>query len=109
MAQDDRVAVVTGAASGMGVAIAEQLAAGGHRVALLDQNGDAAQREAESLRAHGARTLAAQGQTRQVACAARVYVIEPGQHITCTATDAQGQASEVRIGFEPGQGLRVVE
>jgi len=59
MAQDDRVAVVTGAASGMGVAIAEQLAAGGHRVALLDQNGDAAQREAESLRAHGARTLAA--------------------------------------------------
>jgi hypothetical protein len=56
-----------------------------------------------------AKTLAAQGQVSEVACAARVYVIEPGQHITCTATDAQGQASDVRIGFEPSTGLRVVE
>lgn len=56
-----------------------------------------------------ATTLAAQGGTWQGQCAARVYVIEPGQHITCTATDAEGQVSEVRIGFDQAGGLRVVE
>jgi 2-hydroxycyclohexanecarboxyl-CoA dehydrogenase len=57
MAATDRVAVVTGAASGMGVAIARTLAARGARVALLDLQGDAVARAAESLRATGARTL----------------------------------------------------
>ena len=36
-----RVAVVTGAGSGMGLAIARRLAADGHRVAMLDISGDA--------------------------------------------------------------------
>ena len=34
-----RVAVVTGGASGIGLGVAQQLAADGHRVALLDRNG----------------------------------------------------------------------
>ena len=52
-----RVAVVTGAASGMGSAISRHLADRGHRVALLDLDGDGAQRTAETLRAQGARVL----------------------------------------------------
>ncbi len=54
-----RVAVVTGAASGMGLAIAQRLASHGHRVALLDVDGDAAEQAAGDLRATGAQALAA--------------------------------------------------
>jgi NAD(P)-dependent dehydrogenase (short-subunit alcohol dehydrogenase family) len=54
-----RVAVVTGAASGMGLAIGRRLAAQGHRVALLDLNGDAAERAATDLRGTGAQAVAA--------------------------------------------------
>jgi len=53
-----RVAVVTGAASGMGQAIGRRLAARGHRVALLDLDGDGAGRVAEDCRAQGGRALA---------------------------------------------------
>jgi 2-hydroxycyclohexanecarboxyl-CoA dehydrogenase len=60
----DRVAVVTGAASGMGLAIARSLAARGERVALLDLQGDAALRAAESLRESGARAIGAQVDVR---------------------------------------------
>ena len=54
-----RVAVVTGAASGMGLAIAERLAQESHRVALLDLDGDGAEREAGNLRETGVRALGA--------------------------------------------------
>jgi 2-hydroxycyclohexanecarboxyl-CoA dehydrogenase len=60
MVETGRVAVVTGAASGMGLAIARQLAARGYRVALLDLHGDAAARAAEPLREAGARVLSAE-------------------------------------------------
>ena len=53
-----RVAVVTGAAAGMGSAISRRLADRGHRVALLDLDGEGAQRAAKDLRAHGARAWA---------------------------------------------------
>jgi 2-hydroxycyclohexanecarboxyl-CoA dehydrogenase len=52
-----RVAVVTGAASGMGLAIAQRLAGSGHRVAVLDLDGVAAERAAEELRGSGAQAL----------------------------------------------------
>jgi 2-hydroxycyclohexanecarboxyl-CoA dehydrogenase len=55
-----RVAVVTGAASGMGLAIARHLAARGDRVGLLDLQGDAALRAAEDLRETGATAIAAE-------------------------------------------------
>ncbi|HWP65951.1 MAG TPA: SDR family NAD(P)-dependent oxidoreductase [Candidatus Limnocylindria bacterium] len=58
MATTDRVAVVTGAASGMGLAIARHLAARGHRIGLLDVQGDAARRAAEELRGQGSRVIA---------------------------------------------------
>src|SRR6478672_9747619 len=53
-----RVAVVTGAAAGMGLAVAQRLAAAGNRVALLDLDGDAAARAAEQLRTSGSAAIA---------------------------------------------------
>lgn len=55
-----RVAVVTGAASGMGLAIARHLAARGDRVGLLDVRGDAAIEAAQDLRRTGATAIAAE-------------------------------------------------
>jgi len=60
MGATGRVAVVTGAASGMGLAIARHLAGRGNRVGLLDSQGDAACRAAEHLRETGATAIAAQ-------------------------------------------------
>ena len=57
MAARERVAVVTGAASGMGLAIARRLAAGGDRVALLDLQAEEALRAAEELREAGAQAI----------------------------------------------------
>jgi len=53
----NRVAVVTGGASGMGEATCYELGRLGHKVAVLDLNGEAAQRVAETLRAQGATAL----------------------------------------------------
>ena len=55
-----RVAVVTGAASGMGLAIARYLAARGNRIGLLDVHGEAALRAAEDLRKTGGTAIAVQ-------------------------------------------------
>ncbi len=52
-----RVAVVTGGGSGMGESSCHELARRGHKVAVLDLNGAAAQRVAEELRADGAAAL----------------------------------------------------
>ena len=54
-----RVAVVTGGASGMGEATCHELGKRGHKVAVLDIDGQAAQRVSEELRADGVTTLAA--------------------------------------------------
>ena len=48
-----RVAVVTGAAAGMGLAVARRLASDGNSVALLDLDGDAASAAAADIRAAG--------------------------------------------------------
>jgi NAD(P)-dependent dehydrogenase (short-subunit alcohol dehydrogenase family) len=55
----NRVAVVTGAASGMGLAIAQRLAGNGTQVALLDLDGDAARRAAADLGTNGSAFSAA--------------------------------------------------
>jgi 2-hydroxycyclohexanecarboxyl-CoA dehydrogenase len=52
-----RVAVVTGGASGMGEATCHELGRRGRKVAVLDLNGEAAQRVAEELRAEGVTAL----------------------------------------------------
>jgi 2-hydroxycyclohexanecarboxyl-CoA dehydrogenase len=55
-----RVAVVTGGASGVGLAICEHLAQQDRRVAVLDIDGAAAERAAGALRAGGADAIAGQ-------------------------------------------------
>ena len=54
----NKVAIVTGAASGIGKEIAATYAREGARVAIADLNRDAAQATAEELKASGARTMA---------------------------------------------------
>ncbi|MGH3674647.1 MAG: SDR family NAD(P)-dependent oxidoreductase [Mycobacterium sp.] len=53
-----RVAVVTGGASGMGEATCHELGRRGHKVAVLDIDGQAAQRVSEELRAEDVTALA---------------------------------------------------
>jgi NAD(P)-dependent dehydrogenase (short-subunit alcohol dehydrogenase family) len=54
-----RVAVVTGGASGVGLAVCQHLTRAGRQVAVLDLNGSAAQDAAESLRSTGAKAIGA--------------------------------------------------
>jgi NAD(P)-dependent dehydrogenase (short-subunit alcohol dehydrogenase family) len=56
----DRVAVVTGAASGIGFALAQRCAAGGMKVVLADVEQPALDHAEQTLRATGATTLALQ-------------------------------------------------
>jgi 2-hydroxycyclohexanecarboxyl-CoA dehydrogenase len=56
-ANGGRVAVVTGGASGMGEATCHELGRRGHRVAVLDLDGEAAQRVSEDPRAEGVAAL----------------------------------------------------
>ena len=53
----NRVAVVTGGGSGMGEAICHDLGSRGHKLAVLDVNGQAAQRVSEELRDKGVEAL----------------------------------------------------
>jgi NAD(P)-dependent dehydrogenase (short-subunit alcohol dehydrogenase family) len=53
-----RVAVVTGAASGIGLGVARQFVADGHRVALLDRDGAGAAAAAAELEAEGGKAVA---------------------------------------------------
>src|ERR1700709_1744422 len=48
-----RVAVVTGGASGIGLGVAQRFVADGHRVAVFDRNGAAAQAAPDDLAANG--------------------------------------------------------
>jgi 2-hydroxycyclohexanecarboxyl-CoA dehydrogenase len=68
-----RVAVVTGAASGIGLGVARRLAADGHAVALLDRDGARAAQAADTLTASGARAAAYEVDVADRGALERVY------------------------------------
>jgi NAD(P)-dependent dehydrogenase (short-subunit alcohol dehydrogenase family) len=55
-----RVAVVTGAASGIGLGVAQQFVADGYAVGQLDLNGDGASKEAAAIRDEGGSAIGVQ-------------------------------------------------
>jgi hypothetical protein len=55
------------------------------------------------------RTLAEKGRQVQARCDARVYVIEPGQQITCKAIGADGRGFGVRLGHDDIVGIRAID
>lgn len=57
MTRKSRTAIVTGGASGMGLAVVEQMVDRGDRVAILDLNGDAAAAQAERLTTAGGQAI----------------------------------------------------
>lgn len=78
---DEKTAVVTGAGSGIGEAIARLFAAHGARAVLLDVNGEAAHRVADAIRSTGAaaRALACDVSKRtEVEAAARTIAAKEG-------------------------------
>lgn len=68
-----RVAMVTGAASGIGEGVARRLATDGHAVALLDFDGDGVRRVAEALRGQGHTAAAYEADVADRDALARTY------------------------------------
>ena len=87
---DGRVAVVTGAASGVGLGIAEVLAQEGARVVVVDRDAGAADRAAEALKAAGgcALAVAADVVDRAAMDAAAAKVLDRYERIDIVAANA---------------------
>jgi NAD(P)-dependent dehydrogenase (short-subunit alcohol dehydrogenase family) len=69
----DKIAVVTGGASGIGMGISRALAAAGAHIVVADIDSDAADKTAEDLRGRGARSLAVRTDVRDDASVAALF------------------------------------
>jgi NAD(P)-dependent dehydrogenase (short-subunit alcohol dehydrogenase family) len=92
----DRVAVVTGAASGIGLALCERFAAEGMRIVLADVEANALQAATEKLARGGAKTLAAVTDVTRPesvdALAARAFEAFGAVHVVCNNAGVGGDA-----------------
>jgi NAD(P)-dependent dehydrogenase (short-subunit alcohol dehydrogenase family) len=90
----DRVAVVTGAASGIGFAMAERFAAEGMKVVLADVEEAALTRAAAALAAKGATSLAVPTDVSKAAevevLAERTLVTFGAVHVVCNNAGVAG-------------------
>jgi 2-hydroxycyclohexanecarboxyl-CoA dehydrogenase len=106
----ERVAVVTGAASGIGLGIARRLASDGMAVALLDRDGDAVRETATALSGQG---LAASGHEVDVADRAalkQAYATIRGAHgpVTVVVTSAGVEAFDPVTEITPEKWDRII-
>lgn len=76
----DRIAWITGAGSGIGLAAAQELAAAGAVVVMSGRRGDVLEREAEHIRGRGGQAEAEPLDVRDAAAVARVAEIIAARH-----------------------------
>ncbi len=106
----ERVAVVTGAASGIGLGIARHLAADGHAVALLDADGDGARAAADDLSSQGHRCVSHLVDVADRSAVERAYasIREQLGPLTIVVTSAGVEAFDPVTEISPGRWDRVI-
>jgi 2-hydroxycyclohexanecarboxyl-CoA dehydrogenase len=105
-----RIAVVTGAASGIGLGIATRLAGDGHAVALLDQDGGAAEKAASELSGAGHKASGYEVDVADRAAIERAYasVRQDLGPITIVVTSAGIEAFEPVVEITPEKWDRLI-
>jgi NAD(P)-dependent dehydrogenase (short-subunit alcohol dehydrogenase family) len=106
----ERVAVVTGAASGIGLGIARHLAADGHVVALLDADGDGVRAAADELSGQGHRCVAHQVDVADRGAVERAYTSVRDQlgPVTIVVTSAGVEAFDPVTEISPERWDRII-
>ena len=105
-----RVAVVTGASSGIGLGIARRLADDGHAVALLDQDGEGVRRATADLEALGKQVTGHQVDVADRGALERVYtsVREELGPVTIVVTSAGIEAFDPVLDITPEKWDRII-
>jgi NAD(P)-dependent dehydrogenase (short-subunit alcohol dehydrogenase family) len=83
MENPQRAAIVTGAAQGLGLAIAAGLAASGDRVTIADINGEQAERSAAALREQGHAVISASADVSSTESVAALFAASEREHGPC--------------------------
>jgi NAD(P)-dependent dehydrogenase (short-subunit alcohol dehydrogenase family) len=109
-ANEQRVAVVTGAASGIGLAVAVRFAEDGHKVALLDRDGAGAKQAADDLSSRGFSAVGYEVDVADRDALAQVYgsVRETLGPVTILVTSAGIEAFDPVLEITPEKWDRII-